>query len=100
MRWLNVFFEENAQRIADMYELTPEERQVVFAEWSEDMFETDMVVYIDGDKNIFEGRNSALSALQKLCLRCVLERTGVADRSGELALAQTGARQDGNSNRI
>ena len=92
MTWLNVFFEENAQRVADMYELTPEERQVVFEEWSEDMFETDMVVYLDGEKHILEGRNSALAALQKLCLKQVVSRTGVRDRSRELALAQTGAR--------
>lgn len=92
MRWLNVLFEENAQRIADMYLLTPEERKAVFAEWKKDAFETDMVVYMDGEKNVFEGRNSALAALQKLCLKRVLARTGVTDRSRDLALAQTGAR--------
>jgi len=90
--WLNVFFEENAQRIADMYELTPEERKAIFAEWSEEMFETDLVVYRNDDKTILEGRNSALTALQNICLKRVLERTGVRDRRSELALAQTGAK--------
>ena len=87
-RWLNVFFEENAQRVADMYELTPEERQAVFKEWSEEMFETDLVFYRNGEKVIAEGRNSALAALQKICMRYVLARSGVKDRSRELAQAQ------------
>jgi hypothetical protein len=91
-RWLNVFFEENSQRIADMYELTSEEKEAAFAEWAEEMFETDLVVYRNGEKAILEGRNSALSTLQRLCLKRVLERTGVRDRSRELALAQTGVK--------
>ncbi len=91
-RWLDIFFEENAQRVADMYELTPEERKAAFAEWAEEMFEIDLVIYRNGKKTILEGRNSALSTLQKLCLKRVLERTGVRDRSRELALAQTGAK--------
>lgn len=91
-RWLNVFFEDNASAVADMYNLTPEERQAVFAEWSEETFEIDLVVYRNGEKHILEGRNSALAALQKLCQKQIMSRTGVGDRSRELALAQTGAR--------
>jgi len=91
-RWLNVFFEENASAVADLYDITPEERRAVFEEWSEEAFEIDLVIYHNGEKQILEGRNSALSALQKLCLKQVLARTGVKDRSHELALAQTGVK--------
>jgi hypothetical protein len=89
-KWINLFFEENAQRVAEMYNLTPDEKKAVFEEWSEEMFEIDHVFYRNGEKITAEGRNTALTALQHICERTLLERTGVGDRRKELALAQTG----------
>lgn len=85
LAWDDLFFADQAELTFDLYEIPQEDRQAIREEWSREMFEIDMPVYKNGVKYILDGRKSALTALQKLCLKRVMELTGVRDRSREFA---------------
>lgn len=83
--WNDLFFEEKAEQVMNMFELTPDERDRARDEWAEENFVIDKPVYRNGEKAVLDGRNSALSALQHICRRIIVERSGVVDRSRELS---------------
>ncbi len=85
LRWDDLFFQEQAELVLDMYGLSEEDANAVQERWSEQMFEIDQIGYRNGVKYILDGRKSALAALQKLCHQVVLEKAGIRDRSRELA---------------
>ena len=88
LKWDDVFFEERAEEILDILMATDEEREAILDEWSQEMFELDQIVYRGNEKYILDGREGALSTLQRIAKRHVLKRIGVQDRSLELAQAQ------------
>ena len=95
----DVFFVDDAEIVLSNLELTEEEKKEVMLEWSEEMFEIDLIVYLNGKKAILEGRNSALAALQTIGQRYVMAKSGVKDRRGDL-LAARSKLNHGNTDRI
>ena len=85
----DIFLVDEAEVILSNFELTEEEKTEAMREWSEDMFEIDLIVYRNGKKTILEGRNSALAALQTICQRYVMAKSGVKDRRGDLLAARS-----------
>ena len=85
----DVFFVDDAEIVLSNLELTEEEKKEVMLEWSEEMFEIDLIVYLNGKKAILEGRNSALAALQTIGQRYVMAKSGVKDRRGDLLAARS-----------
>ena len=86
----DVFLEYEVKIILANFGLNPEDNAAVLKEWSEEMFETDLVVYRNGKKAILEGRDSALAALQTICTRKVMEISGVKRAPLSLPLAVQG----------
>lgn len=84
LEWKDIFFEEQADRIIQMFGIPEGDTDAIKEEWSEQMFEIDLVAYRNGEKYILDGRKSALSALQTICEQYVMKRAGVKDRSREL----------------
>lgn len=82
LAWQDMFFEQQAEAVLNLFELTPAEQEDVQAEWSDEMFEIDKTVFHGNVKHIIDGRKSALLTLQTLCERRVTERSGIRRRSG------------------
>jgi hypothetical protein len=83
----DVFLENEARIVLSNYGLSNEDAIDVMREWSEEVFENDLIVYRNGKKAILEGRNSAIAALQTICTRKVMERANV--KRAPLSLPKT-----------
>jgi hypothetical protein len=85
--WDDFFFEDQAELILDNFLLTEEEKVKARATWAKETFEYDKIVYLNGDRVILEGRDSALAALQTICTHLIMDRVDISDRRGDLLAA-------------
>lgn len=81
--WDDLFFEEQAERILDLFEFEEEEKDAIKTKWSGQVFEIDRPIYRGSERYIMDGRKEALSALQTICEEYVRDRSGVLDRRAE-----------------
>lgn len=100
LAWRDLFFEQQAEAVLELFELSPSEKERIQAEWSEELFEIDKTVFhgmVEGRpdaKHIIDGRNSALLTLQTLCEQHVTARGGIRDKRAEMRKRMN----DGDSN--
>ena len=85
LAWDDLFFEEQAERVLDMFGLTEKDKGLVRGTWAEQVFEIDRVVYRNGERFVTDGRKTALAELQSICMRLIIDRSGVLDTSRDFA---------------